>query len=39
MDGVQHSQGYRATTRSSLFTTKSPGVPGTHFNDPGKMKS
>ena len=23
---------------SLLFTTKSPGVPGTHFVNPGRMK-
>ena len=32
MDGVQLSQGYRATTGDSLFsTTKSPGVHGTQW--------
>ena len=37
MDGIQ--QGYRATTRDSLlFTTQSPGVPGTHLINFGGMK-
>ena len=32
MDGVQLSQGYRASTRRQLtFTTKSTGVTGTHL--------
>ena len=35
MDGVQLSQGYRD---NSLFTTQSPGVPGTHLIDIGRMK-
>ena len=37
MDGVHLPQGYRATTtRSLLFTTKSPQIPGTHFDQPRK---
>ena len=32
------SQGYRATSESLLFTIKSPGNPGTHFVDLGRMK-
>ena len=38
MAWVQLSQGYRARGDSLLFTTKSPGIPGTHFIDHGKMK-
>ena len=34
MDGVQLSQGYKATMRSLLlFTIQFPGVPGTHLID------
>ena len=41
MDGVQLSQGYRATTKgdSLLFTTRSPGLPGTHLVNLRRMKS
>ena len=40
MDAVQLPQGYRATTRRQFtFNTKSPGIPGTHFVDIGRMKS
>ena len=39
MDGVQLSRGCRATTRRQVtFTTKSPGVSGTHLIDLGKTK-
>ena len=38
MDGVQLSQGYRATM-SSLFTFRSPGVSGTHFINLERMNA
>ena len=40
MEGVQLPQGYRTIMRrSSLFTFRSPGVPGTHFINLGRMKA
>ena len=39
MDGVQLSQGNRATMRRQFtFYHKSPKIPGTHLIDPGRMK-
>ena len=39
MDGVRLSQCHRATTRRQFtFTTRSPGVPGTHLIDIGRRK-
>ena len=39
MERDQLSQGYRATTkRPFIFTTKSPGRPGTHLIDLGRVK-
>ena len=40
MDGVQLSQGYRATTKAkfTFYTTKFPGVSGAHFIHLGRMK-
>ena len=38
MDGVQLSEGYRATPRRQFTFCKSPEVPGTHLIDLGKMK-
>ena len=39
MEAFQLSQGYRATTRGQFtFTTNSPGDPGTHLIDLGRMK-
>ena len=39
MDEALMSHGYRVNTKKSfLFTTKSPGVPGTHFVDLRRMK-
>ena len=38
LDGVQLSQGYRATVRRQLlFTAQSPGVPGTHLSNFDRM--
>ena len=37
MDGIQLSQGYRATS-SRMFTTHFPRYPGTHLIDLGSMK-
>ena len=38
MDGVQLSQGCMAATRRQfIFSTKSPGVPGTHLINLGMM--
>ena len=39
MNGVQLPQGYRATRENSLrFTNKSPGGPGIHLIDLGRMR-
>ena len=37
MDGIQLSQGYRATAER-IFTTQFPRYPGTHLIDLGRMK-
>ena len=40
MDGVQLSQGYRATMRRQFsFTFRSPGVSGTHFINLERMNA
>ena len=40
MDGGQLSQGYRATSRRQFaFTTKFPGISGTHLIGIGRMRS
>ena len=39
MNGVQLPQGYRAIRANSLrFTNKSPGGPGIHLIDLGRMR-